>query len=232
MKAIVFDSDGVLVDSMPTHYIAWKIAFKDVSDIDVDRRTIYLLEGMRGIDLVKKIFELKNFNDNDGNQEIAERVSQKKNEVFRSILSSSPPKAYDGVENLIMNLVSCKKAVVSGSARKDVETLLQKSLGQVNFFDVLITADDIEKGKPDPSSFIRALNKINISHSEAMVVENAPLGIEAANKAGIHSIVVLNNSPLMIQDFSSLISEDRIFRETKLAARFIESQCNSNSHGG
>jgi beta-phosphoglucomutase len=78
MKAIVFDSDGVLVDSMPTHYIAWKIAFKDVSDIDVDRRTIYLLEGMRGIDLVKKIFELKNFNDNDGNQEIAERVSQKK----------------------------------------------------------------------------------------------------------------------------------------------------------
>ncbi len=156
----------------------------------------------------------------------------KKNEVFRSILSSSPPKAYDGVENLIMNLVSCKKAVVSGSARKDVETLLQKSLGQVNFFDVLITADDIEKGKPDPSSFIRALNKINISHSEAMVVENAPLGIEAANKAGIHSIVVLNNSPLMIQDFSSLISEDRIFRETKLAARFIESQCNSNSHGG
>jgi beta-phosphoglucomutase len=55
MKAIVFDSDGVLVDSMSSHYKAWKIAFKEVSNIDVDRRTIYLLEGMRGIDLAKKV---------------------------------------------------------------------------------------------------------------------------------------------------------------------------------
>jgi beta-phosphoglucomutase len=104
-------------------------------------------------------------------------------------LFSSPPKAYEGVENLIMNLVNCKKAVVSGSARKDVETLLQKSLGQVNLFDVLITADDIEKGKPDPSSFIGALDKINIPASQALVVENAPLGIEAANKAGMYSSI-------------------------------------------
>ena len=59
MKAIVFDSDGVLVDSMSSHYKAWKIAFKEVSNIDVDRKTIYLLEGMRGIDLAKKVFELK-----------------------------------------------------------------------------------------------------------------------------------------------------------------------------
>ena len=232
MKAIVFDSDGVLVDSMPSHYKAWKIAFKKVCNIDVDRRTIYLLEGMRGIDLVKKVFELKNFSGNDTAQKIAEQVSQQKNEVFRKFLFSSPPKAYEGVENLIMNLVDCKKAVVSGSARKDVEALLQRSLGQVNPFDVLVTADDIKKGKPDPSSFIEALNKINICASEAMVVENAPLGIEAANKAGIQSIVVLNNSPLNIEDFRFVISEDRIFRETKSAARFIESQCNNNSSYG
>src|SRR5215210_538540 len=122
-----------------------------------------------------------------------------------------------------MNLVNCKKAVVSGSASKDVETLLQKSLGRVNLFDVLITADDIEKGKPDPSSFIGALDKINIPASQALVVENAPLGIEAANKAGIQCIVVLNNSPLNIQDFRSVISEGRIFKETISAARFIES---------
>jgi beta-phosphoglucomutase len=228
MKAIVFDSDGVLVDSMPSHYKAWEIAFKEVCNIDVDRRTIYLLEGMRSIDLVKKVFELKNF---DGNDTAAEQVSQQKNEVFRKFLFSSPPKAYEGVENLIVNLVDCKKAVVSGSARKDVEALLQRSLGQVNF-DVLVTADDIEKGKPDPSSFIEALNKISISASEAMVVENAPLGIEAANKAGIQSIVVLNNSPLNIEDFRFVISKDRIFRETKSAARFIESQCNNNSSYG
>jgi beta-phosphoglucomutase len=148
-----------------------------------------LLEGMRSIDLAKKVYELKNYYGNNSKQQIAERVSQQKNEVFRDILFSSPPEAYEGVENLIMNLVNCKKAVVSGSARKDVETLLQKSLGQVNLFDVLITADDIEKGKPDPSSFIGALDKINIPASQALVVENAPLGIEAANKAGMYSSI-------------------------------------------
>lgn len=78
MKAIVFDSDGVLVDSMSSHYKAWKIAFKEGSNIDVDRRTIYLLEGMRGIDLAKKVFELKNYYDNNSKQQIAERVSQQK----------------------------------------------------------------------------------------------------------------------------------------------------------
>jgi beta-phosphoglucomutase-like phosphatase (HAD superfamily) len=58
MRAIVFDSDGVLVDSMPSHFMAWKVAFKEVCDIEVDKRTVYLLEGMRGIDLVRRIFEL------------------------------------------------------------------------------------------------------------------------------------------------------------------------------
>src|SRR5919197_1814764 len=102
---IIFDLDGVLIDSMPAHYKAWQIAFKEVSDIDVDERTIYLLEGMRGIDLVKKVFELKNYhggnNNNNSNnkqqqKQIADQVSERKNQIFRDILQSSPPKAYEG----------------------------------------------------------------------------------------------------------------------------------------
>src|SRR5215216_1552061 len=234
MRAIVFDSDGVLVDSMPSHYKAWKIAFKEVCNIDVDRRTIYLLEGMRGIDLVKKVFELKNYHidsddDNNNKQKIAEQVSQQKNEAFREILLSAPPQAYRGVKHLITNLVDCKKAVVSGSAREDVETLLKESLGKGNLFDTLITADDSEKGKPDPSSFMNALNKIKVPRSKALVVENAPLGVEAANNAGIQCIVVLNNTPLNIQDFRSVISDDKIFKETISAARSIEGWCKGDS---
>jgi HAD superfamily hydrolase (TIGR01509 family) len=188
---------------------------------------------MRGIDLVKKVFELKNYHidsdDNNNNkQKIAEQVSQRKNEAFREILLSSPPQAYRGVKHLIMNLVGCKKAVVSGSAREDVETLLKESLGKGNLFDTLITADDSEKGKPDPSSFMNALNKIKVPRSKALVVENAPLGVEAANNAGISCIVVLNNTPLNIQDFRSVISDDKIFKETISAAGYIEGWCKSD----
>ena len=91
MKAILFDSDGILVDSMPSHYQAWKIAFKEVSKIDVDERTIYLLEGMRGTDLIKKVFELKSYHNDNQNEQIVEQVSQRKNEVFRDISQVDDP---------------------------------------------------------------------------------------------------------------------------------------------
>src|SRR5919202_365053 len=232
MNAIVFDSDGVLVDSMPMHYKAWRTAFKEGSDIDVDERTIYLLEGMRGIDLVKKVFELKNYSDKiNSKEQIAHQLSEQKNKVFKDLLQASPPRAYEGVKDLIINLGNnCKKAVVSGSARKDVEILLEKSLGkEKNLFDVLVTADDSEKGKPDPSSFKAALDKIKISASEALIIENAPLGVQAANRAGIQCLVVLNNTPLSIQEFKSIISEDRILKETRSAKKFVQDFCNSRN---
>jgi beta-phosphoglucomutase len=144
------------------------------------------------------------------------------------MLQSSQPRAYEGVRDLIMNLGGdCKKAVVSGSARKDVEILLGKSLGkEKNVFDTLITAEDSEQGKPDPSSFMAALDKIKISPSEALIVENAPLGVEAANKAGIQCIVVLNNTALTIEDFKSVIDEDRILKDTRSATTVVRVWCN------
>ena len=88
---------------------------------------------------------------------------------------------------------------------------------------MIITADDIEKGKPDPSSFIIALRKMNLKPSQTIVVENAPLGVKAANNADIK--VVLNNSPLMISDFESLISEDGIFKETRSTKDILQTWC-------
>lgn len=64
MKGIIFDLDGVLVDSMPFHYRAWKKAFKEIASIDVDKKLIYSLEGMPGKQLIKKVFQLKEFTNN------------------------------------------------------------------------------------------------------------------------------------------------------------------------
>ena len=81
LSGIIFDLDGVLVDSMPAHYKAWKIAFKEVANIDVDEGTIYLLEGIRGSELVKTIFVQKGFS----NLSVVEQVNSKKNEIFKTI---------------------------------------------------------------------------------------------------------------------------------------------------
>lgn len=216
MRGVIFDLDGVLVDSMPDHYKAWKMAFKEITDIEVDERMIYLLEGMRGNELAKKIFEQKNYDD----YSIAQKVSERKNQIFKDILT---PRTFDGVKELIDRL-KCTKAVVSGSARKDVEVLIDRTFGKNNF-DVIITADDIDRGKPNPIAFITALNRMKIDTAEAIVVENAPLGVEAAIKAGLQCIIVLNNTPLQMKDFKLMTDYSRIFEETKYATKLLEAWC-------
>ena len=90
----------------------------------------------------------------------------------------------------------------------------------------MISGDDLKKGqgKPDPVPSQTALQRMNLTPSEAIVVENSPLGIEAAKKAGIPYIVTLNNTPLEISsDFGSLLEEgklnNRIFKDTKTASK-------------
>ena len=205
MEGIIFDLDGVLVNSMPTHFQAWKAAFEKVAGIKVAERDIYLLEGMRGMELVEKIFEQKKFSD----RSLAREVHDEKSRIFKSIRSSEP---FEGVREMI-NDIECAKAVVSGSTRSDVETILEEAFGK-DRFAAIITADDIKKGKPDPAAFLEALDRIKVKPKDAVVVENAPLGARAANNAGIACYVALNNTPLVRSDFQGIISQERIFERT------------------
>lgn len=212
MEGIIFDLDGVLVNSMPTHFKAWKAAFAEIAGLEIAEREIYLLEGMRGIELVEKIFEQKKFHDHS----LARKVHDEKSRIFKSIRSSEP---FVGVAEVISD-IKCAKAVVSGSTKNDVETILEEAFGKGRF-DVIITADDIKKGKPDPSAFLKALEKMNVKPKDAVVVENAPLGAKAANNAGIDCYVALNNTPLTRSDFKSIIPEDRIFEKTSQLRRVL-----------
>ena len=83
MQGGILDLDGLLVDSMPIHYEACKTAFSEVVNIEVDGTTIYLLEGMRGIELVRNIFELKRIGPFD--ESILTQITKSKNGIFRKI---------------------------------------------------------------------------------------------------------------------------------------------------
>jgi HAD superfamily hydrolase (TIGR01509 family) len=211
VEAVIFDLDGVLVNSMPTHFQAWKAAFAKIAGLEISERNIYLLEGMRGIELVEKIFEQKNFSDHS----LMRKVHDEKSRIFQRIRSSEP---FEGVMEMI-DCIRCAKAVVSGSTRTDVETMLDEAFGK-DRFDVMITADDIEKGKPDPSAFLETLRRMKVKQ-DAVVVENAPLGVRAANNAGIACYVALNNTPLARSDFKGIIAEDRIFEKTGMLRKVL-----------
>jgi beta-phosphoglucomutase-like phosphatase (HAD superfamily) len=112
---------------------------------------------------------------------------------------------------------------VSGAAREEIGIIIEQVFGK-DKFNVIIDGDSFEgKGKPDPSPFESALRKLNLEPSEALVVENAPLGVKAANNADIPCIVTLNTSPLTIADFKGLVSERNIFKNSKSTREFLKS---------
>jgi HAD superfamily hydrolase (TIGR01509 family) len=208
-----------------------KSAVKEVTSIDLDKRTFYLLEGMPVEELALEIFKLKGYlvddsggkKDNELNQK-SEDVAKRKKQLFKEM--NIIPKPYDGVRELISNdLRGCLKAVVSGAAKQEVDAIIEQNFGKDNF-DLIINGDEFEgNGKPDPAPFKVALERLNLDNNEALVVENAPLGIKSANNAGIQSIVTLNTSPLATGDFKDLISKDRIFIDTKSAGQFLKDWC-------
>lgn len=222
--------DGVLIDSMPFHAEAMRIAIKEETNHDIDKNIVYLLEGMPGAELVKEIFKREKIDKNidDG---LAEKISKRKKEIFKEIQNS---KSIEGARELVNDLrnCSCLKAVVSGSAKQEIEAILDENIGSKNF-DVIITGDELGEGegKPDPKPFQTALQKMNLRPSEVIVVENSPLGVEAANKAGLKYIVTLNNTLLdLSSDFKGLISEgnndnNSIFKDTKSASNLLKDWC-------
>jgi beta-phosphoglucomutase-like phosphatase (HAD superfamily) len=212
VKGVIFDLDGVLVNSMPTHFQTWKAAFAKIAGLEINERDIYLIEGMRGIELIEKIFEQKNFS----NRSLARRVHDEKSRIFKAIRSCEP---FEGVREMIRDM-ECTMAVVSGSTKNDVETILEEAFGK-DRFDVIISADNIEKGKPDPSAFLEALRLMKVRPKDAAVVENAPLGVKAANSAGISCYVALNNTPLLRSDFGGIIPQNKIFEKTGLVRKVL-----------
>jgi len=216
--------DGVLIDAMPFHAEAFQKAFREIVKIDIDKRNVFLLEGMPGPLLIREIFKRNNLESPD--EGLVENISNRKKGLFEELQRAG---AFPGVKELIesLNCKDCLTAVVSGASRKEVESLLEQN--NLSKFDLIISSEDLEEGKPSPQPFIMALSKLKLNPSEALVVENAPLGVESAVKANIEYIITLNNTPLQLSDFRVLNDNDfvskNVYKDTQSAAKFLIDWC-------
>jgi beta-phosphoglucomutase-like phosphatase (HAD superfamily) len=137
------------------------------------------------------------------------------------------PKSFNGVRELILdNLGDCLKAVVTDSSKQELEPIIEYNFGK-DVFNVIINGDEFEgKGKPDPASYVTALQRLGIPPSHALIVENAPLGVQAAKNAGIKCIFLLNSSPLSILDLKGIIKDEKnIFKDIKSAGSATKDWC-------
>lgn len=186
LKAILFDMDGVLFDSMPAHVVAWAQTFKE-EGLAFTEEEGYLQEGRTGNGTIDIVFN-REFGRNATPEE-TERIYKKKSGLFdANPIAPVMPGARELLEQIRDN--GLKRILVTGSRQKAL-------LSKINYFfpgqftpSRMVTAYDVTKGKPDPEPYLQGLSKAGAQAFNAIVIENAPLGIEAAKAAGIFTIAV------------------------------------------
>ena len=190
-KAVLFDMDGVLYDSMPFHARSWHESMARFG-IDMAPEEAYAYEGMRGVETIKLL--VKRQFGKDISDEEAARMYDAKSEAFRLC-----PKAekMEGVEELMRKIKAggLKIVVVTGSGQKSLLDRLEEDFHGLVSRNLVVTSFDVKHGKPDPEPYLTGLAKAGIKPSEGIVVENAPLGVRAAVAAGIFTVAV-NTGPL------------------------------------
>jgi beta-phosphoglucomutase len=188
MKSVVFDVDGVLVDSMDAHFEA----FKKVGDfVGVPFTEDHLQQtfGMHN----NQIFPL--WLGHDLSEQRITELALKKEAMYREI-ASQYLQPIDGSADLVRKLHEAKFQLAVGSSgpRANVE-LAVKTLGLHPFFMTLVTGDDVRHGKPAPDIFLQAAEKIGANPKDCLVIEDAPQGVQAALAAGMKVIAVTTSKP-------------------------------------
>lgn len=199
LKAIIFDCDGVIVDSEPHHLKAFQIILKE-EDIELTQEAYY--EKYLALD-DKGLFEaILTAHQRPVNNQILKRLIVKKMPLFKK-LSEESLFLYPGVVEFIKKTQgSYKLAIASGAFRGEIKAALDKG-GIRSAFPVIVSAQDVRKGKPDPEAFLTALKKLNtistatnnIQARECIVIEDSLHGVEAARTAGMKCLAVTNSYP-------------------------------------
>lgn len=185
-KVFLFDMDGVIFDSMPAHARSWHLAFKH-EGIEFSEYEVYLQEGATGSKTVNDVFMAQK--GRVATQEEISRIYANKCRNFEQCGEPKPMPVMDKVLNLL--LTNGKTVgLVTGSGQKSLFTTLNKYYPGIFLPERMVTAFDVKKGKPDPEPYLMGLQKCGVSAGEAVVVENAPMGVQAAKAAGIFTIAV------------------------------------------
>lgn len=192
LKAVLFDMDGVLYDSMKWHAKSWKETM-DEFGIDSTPEEFYLYEGMVGSNTINHL--MKREKGRDATQEEIDAIYKRKTELFTRYNDGSLiPFAYNFVTKIYEEGLT--PVLVTGSGQPTLINKLETNFHGLFQKDKMVTAFDVKHGKPHPEPYLMGLEKVGgIKPNEAVVIENAPRGVESAVAAGIFTIVV-NTGPL------------------------------------
>ena len=206
---VIFDMDGVLADTGPIHYESWVKLAKQLG-VKFSKRFFNLTFGQQSVTILQELLGSKI------EQEMVEKWANIKEQYYREMVKDEL-KPLPGVLVLIKELHArnFKLAVGSSGPPENVDLLLS-TLNIKDYFDVIITAAEVKNGKPAPDVFLIAAEKLNIKVDKCLVIEDAPVGITAARKAGMKVIALRTthcnldflDADMVVQDLSSVNIND------------------------
>ena len=192
LKSIIFDMDGVLYDSMPAHDKSWRETMEELN-LEFEPFEFYLQEGRLGKSTINEIFQ-RNLQ-RDSTEEEENSIYARKSELFQHYNNRGIMPQADAMLNFVKKK-GLTPVLVTGSGQPSLLDRLDTHFPEIFKPDTMVTAFNVSKGKPDPEPFILGLKKGgNLIPNQAIVIENAPLGIQSAVGAGILTIAV-NTGPL------------------------------------
>ena len=212
-RALIWDMDGVLVDSGEYHFVAWRETLKAIMQSDISYADFQRTFGLRNVEMLRDYLGF--------NLTLAEvdYLSGIKESRYREIISQRGMSLLPGVKEWLSEARSqgWLQAVASSAPRENVEAVVD-TVGIRDFFQVMLSAEDVKHGKPDPEVFLTAASRLGVPPSNCLIIEDAPVGIQGAKSAGIRCVGVLTTHAHLDADIVINRLSDLAF--TNLSVRF------------
>ncbi len=181
-EAILWDLDGVLVDSREAHLEAWRVLCEETGR-PFDREYFERTFGLRNEDIIGGYWH-------DAPEAERRRLEQRKEALFRE-RAPGRVRALPGAVELVREARrrGLRQAIVSSTPPENIALAL-RLLGLEGAFDAIVSGDDVSRGKPDPEGYSLAARRLGVDPSRCVVVEDAPAGVEAGRRAGARTLGV------------------------------------------
>lgn len=191
LRAVLFDMDGVLFDSMPFHAEAWSQVMQEAG-FDFSREDVYMNEGRTGADTINTA-SIAQFGHPSTPEQI-EALCKAKCDIFATY---PPTPRMKGALELVQKVKACglMPMIVTGSGTPTLLDRIQSNFPTLFNEKHIVTSFNVKRGKPHPDPYLLALEKGGLAPNEAIVIENAPLGVTAGVAAGLFTIAA-NTGPL------------------------------------
>ena len=195
---VIFDLDGVIVDTAKYHFLAWK-GLADELGFEFTETHNELLKGVSRVRSLEILLDIGNTELSDVKKQ--EYLVNKNEHYLEYITKMGPEEILPGAEALLDTLDDIGIKYVLGSASKNAPLIL-KQVGLYERFAVIVDGNSVSKAKPDPEVFLIGAQKLGITPEKCIVFEDAIAGVEAANAANMTSIGIGNAETLSEADFN------------------------------